>query len=58
MLVKTTRQFYDTVDDVYRHAGDEFIVSLDRYKELNGKVEGFVEEVKEAKKEDAEASDK
>ena len=58
MKVKTTRCFYDLKDDVYRHEGDEFIVNEDRFKELNKKVSGFVEEVKEAPKEEKKTTSK
>lgn len=65
MKVKTTRCFYDLKDDVYRHEGDEFIVNEDRFKELNEKVPGFVEEIEEkapakasAKKEEKKTSAK
>ncbi|WP_243343223.1 hypothetical protein [Anaerococcus sp. AGMB09787] len=47
MKVKTTRQFFDTREDVYRHEGDEFTVNQDRFDELNKLVPGFVVEVKE-----------
>lgn len=58
MKVKTTRCFYDLKDDVYRREGDEFIVNEDRFKELNEKVPGFVEEVKEAPKEEKKTTSK
>lgn len=47
MRVKTSRDFYDTLEDVYRHSGDEFEVSTDRYIELNNKVSGFVSAVED-----------
>ena len=50
MRVKTNRQFYDVQEDVYRHEGDEFEVSKERYIDLNNKVSGFVSAV-EAKEE-------
>lgn len=49
MKVKTTRCFYDLKDDTYRKEGDIFEVNKDRFDELNSKVSGFVEEVKEIK---------
>ena len=58
MKVKTTRCFYDLKDDIYRNEGDEFIVNEDRFKELNEKVPGFVEEVKEAPKEEKKTTSK
>lgn len=45
MRVKTNRQFYDVLEDTYRHEGDEFEVSKERYIELNNKVSGFVSAV-------------
>lgn len=50
MRVKTNRQFYDVLEDAYRHEGDEFEVSKERYIDLNNKVSGFVSAV-EAKEE-------
>lgn len=57
MRVKTNRQFYDVLEDTYRHEGDEFEVSKERYIELNNKVSGFVSKVKEANKEVVEVED-
>lgn len=54
MRVKTNRQFYDVLEDTYRHEGDEFEVSKERYIDLNNKVSGFVSAV-DAK--EVEASD-
>lgn len=53
MLVKTNRCFYDLREDCYRNVGDVFEVSQDRFNELNELVNGFVEEVKEIKEDDA-----
>lgn len=50
MRVKTNRQFYDVLEDAYRHEGDEFEVTKERYIDLNNKVSGFVSAV-EAKEE-------
>lgn len=50
MRVKTNRRFYDVLEDVYRHEGDEFEVTKERYIDLNNKVSGFVSAV-EAKEE-------
>lgn len=47
MRVKTNRQFYDVLEDTYRHEGDEFEVSKERYIDLNNKVSGFVSAVDE-----------
>lgn len=45
MLVKTNRNFFDTLVGEYRKAGDEFEVTKDRFEELNEKVPGFVTEL-------------
>lgn len=45
MLVKTNRQFFDTVIGEYRRVGDEFEVNEERFDELNELVPGFVSKV-------------
>lgn len=57
MRVRTNRQFYDVLEDAYRHAGDEFDVSKDRYIELNTKVSGFVSAVEDKKEEPTDPLD-
>lgn len=58
MKVKTTRQFFDTREKVYRHVGDEFVVSQERFEELNKLVPEFVVEVKEEAKKETKTSSK
>lgn len=57
MRVRTNRQFYDILEDAYRHEGDEFEVSKDRYIELNTKVSGFVSAVEDKKEEPTDPLD-
>lgn len=58
MKVKALVNFKDNKENVRRKAGEEFIVSKDRFAEINGvapkyKLKAIVEEVEEkAKKED------
>lgn len=50
MKVRVTRDFYDKAnDEVLRKAGDELVISQERYKEILS-VGDFVEEIKETKK--------
>ena len=50
MKVRVTRNFYDKAnDEVLRKAGDEMVISQERYKEILS-VGDFVEEIKETKK--------
>lgn len=49
MKVRVTRNFYDKANDkVLRKAGDELVISQERYKEILS-VGDFVEEIKEDK---------
>ena len=50
MKVRVIRDFYDKANDkVLRKAGDELVISQERYKEILS-VGDFVEEIKETKK--------
>ena len=50
MKVRVTRDFYDKAnDEVLRKAGEELVISQERYKEILS-VGDFVEEIKETKK--------
>ena len=50
MKVRVIRDFYDKAnDEVLRKAGDELVISQERYKEILS-VGDFVEEIKETKK--------
>ena len=50
MKVRVTRDFYDKANDkVLRKAGDELVISQERFKEILS-VGDFVEEIKETKK--------
>ena len=49
MKVRVIRDFYDKAnDEVLRKAGDELVISQERYKEILS-VGDFVEEIKEDK---------
>lgn len=50
MKVKVLRNFYDKAnDETLRKAGDELVISQERYEEILS-VGDFVEEIKETKK--------
>lgn len=50
MKVRVIRDFYDKAnDEVLRKAGDEMVISQERYDEILS-VGDFVEEIKETKK--------
>ena len=50
MKARVIRDFYDKAnDEVLRKAGDELVISQERYKEILS-VGDFVEEIKETKK--------
>ena len=50
MKVRVLRDFYDKAnDEVLRKAGDEFVISQERFEEILS-VGDFVEEIKETKK--------
>ena len=50
MKVRVIRDFYDKANDkVLRKAGDELVISQERFKEILS-VGDFVEEIKETKK--------
>lgn len=50
MKVRVTRNFYDKANDkVLRKAGDELVISQERFEEILS-VGDFVEEIKETKK--------
>lgn len=57
MRVKTNRKFYDVLEDTYRHVGDEFEVTQERYIDLNTKVKGFVSAVKGGEDEETKDSE-
>ena len=50
MKVRVTRDFYDKAnDEVLRKAGEELVISQERFEEILS-VGDFVEEIKETKK--------
>lgn len=50
MKIKTLKNFKDLQEGISRVTGDVFVVSKERFEEINSKLPGFVEEVKEEKK--------
>ena len=58
MKVRVIRDFYDKAnDEVLRKAGDEMVISQERYDEILS-VGDFVEEIKEESKEETKKSTK
>lgn len=53
MKIKTLKNFKDLQEGIIRKTGDVFIISKERFEEINTKLPGYVEEVKEEKKEAA-----
>lgn len=53
MKIKTLKNFKDLQEGIIRKTGDVFIISKERFEEINTKLPGYVEEVKEEKKETA-----
>lgn len=51
MKVIATRNFLDLEKNVKRGKGEEFIISKDRFEEINAKFPELVKEVKSDKKE-------
>lgn len=49
MKIKVIKNFKDLQEDVIRNTGDIFEVTDSRYKEINSKLPGYVQEVKEEK---------
>ena len=50
MKVKVLEKFKDLKEDVIRNPGDEFILNKKRFEEIDKKLPGFLEEIKEKKK--------
>ncbi|MFM0712762.1 hypothetical protein P7J19_01025 [Streptococcus suis] len=47
MKVVTKKVFHDLKEDIIRFEGDAFEVTEERFKEINEKLPGFVEAVKD-----------
>lgn len=58
MKVKVLEKFKDLKEDVIRNPGDEFILNKKRFEEINKKLPGFLEEIKEKKKTKSKKGDK
>lgn len=50
MKVKVLEKFKDLKENVIRNPGDEFTLTKDRFEEINKKLPGYLEEIKETKK--------
>lgn len=61
MKVKATRKFRDLKEGKVRKAGEEFVVSKDRFEEIEGRHKGLVvpidEKPKDEKPEDSDPED-
>lgn len=58
MKVKVLERFRDLKEDVIRNPGDEFILNKKRFEEINKKLPGYLEEIKETKKTKSKKGDK
>lgn len=58
MRAKVLEKFKDLKEDVIRNPGDEFILNKKRFEEINKKLPGFLEEIKETKKTKSKKGDK
>lgn len=47
MKAKVLKKFRDLKEDLIRNPGDEFTLTKDRFEEINKKLPGFLEEIKE-----------
>ncbi|HGS8835635.1 TPA: hypothetical protein ACMUPU_001897, partial [Streptococcus agalactiae] len=45
MKVRTIQRFEDYKEEVIREIGDVFVVNKNRFKEIDDKLPGFIEEV-------------
>lgn len=50
MRVKVLEKFEDLKENKLRNPGDEFTLTKDRFEEINKKLPGHLEEIKETKK--------
>ena len=50
MKVKVLEKFKDLKENTLRNPGDEFTLTKDRFEQINKKLPGYIEEIKEIKK--------
>lgn len=50
MKVRVTKRFEDYKENIIREKDNEFIVSKERFEEIESKLPGYVVEIKEEKK--------
>lgn len=58
MKVKVLEKFKDLKENTLRNPGDEFNLTKDRFEEINKKLPGYLEEIKETKKSKSKKGDK
>lgn len=58
MKVKVLEKFKDLKENTLRNQGDEFTLTKDRFEEINKKLPGCLEEIKETKKSKSKKGDK
>lgn len=58
MKVKVLEKFKDLKENTLRNPGDEFTLTKDRFEEINKKLPGYIEEIKEIKKSKSKKGDK
>lgn len=50
MKAKVLEKFKDLKEDIIRNPGDEFTLTKDRFEEIDKKLPGYLEEIKETNK--------
>ena len=58
MKVKVLKKFRDLKEDTLRNPGDEFTLTKDRFQEINKKLPGFLEEIKQEDKQEDKQENK
>ena len=58
MKAKVLEKFKDLKENTLRIPGDEFTLTKDRFEEINKKLPGYLEEIKETKETKSKKGDK
>lgn len=58
MKVKVLEKFKDLKENLIRNPGDEFTLTKKRFEEIDKKLPGYIEEIKEVKKTKSKKGDK
>lgn len=58
MKAKVLEKFKDLKENTLRNPGDEFTLTKDRFEEINKKLPGYLEEIKETKETKSKKGDK